>query len=209
MWSHGPIFATNCRSFWPRPWVPERPRLPSASAVPTATAAYSFGLKRVPFLDTFIIGSLFTIRVLLGIAAAAVAPSAWLLTFAMFFFFSLATAKRHTELRRAEKHVLKHLDGRGYNIEDQAVMLAFGVASAMASVLIVVIYLVGEVLARGIYRQPEWLWAEPIVIFLFVVRIWLLSHRGLMMDDPIAFALRDRASLSLGAIAGGAILLAF
>ena len=61
----------------------------------------------------------------------------------------------------------------------------------MASIVIVVIYLVDEVFARNIYTTPAWLWIAPISIFLFSCRIWVLSHRGRMTDDPVAFALRD------------------
>ena len=33
----------------------------------------------------------------------------------------------------------------------------------------------------------------------WVLRIWMLTTRGLMNDDPILFAARDRTSLILGA----------
>ena len=66
----------------------------------------------------------------------------------------------------------------------------------------------GRVTAREIYATPAWLWATPIAIFLFSCRIWVLSHRGRMTDDPVAFALRDRVSLGLGVFAAISILLA-
>ena len=172
------------------------------------TLGYSFGWKRIPLFDTFIIALLFTIRILIGIAAGKLAPSAWLLTFSMFFFFSLALAKRHTEILRAAEHDLARLDGRGYQINDQSLTLAFGISASMASIVIVVIYLVEEVFARQIYNTPAWLWVAPIAIFLFSCRIWVLSHRGRMTDDPVAFALRDRVSLGLGIFVAAAILLA-
>ncbi len=172
------------------------------------TLGYSFGWKRIPLFDTFIIAALFTVRILIGIAAARLTPSAWLLTFSMFFFFSLALAKRHTEILRAAEHDLKTLAGRGYLVGDQSLTLAFGSAAAMAAILIVVIYLVEEVFAREIYTTPQWLWVAPIAIFLFCCRIWALSHRGRMTDDPVAFALRDRVSLALGTVVALAILLA-
>jgi hypothetical protein len=31
-------------------------------------------------------------------------------------------------------------------------------------------------------------------------RIWLLSHRGELDDDPVSFALRDRFSLLIGIV---------
>ena len=172
------------------------------------TLGYSFGWKRIPLFDTFIIGLLFTIRILIGIAAADLVPSAWLLTFSMFFFFSLALAKRHTEILRAAEHGLQKLEGRGYQVGDESLTLAFGSAASMASIIIVVLYLVEEVFARQIYHTPAWLWVAPIAIFLFSCRIWALSHRGRMTDDPVAFALRDNVSLGLGALVAVAILLA-
>lgn len=172
------------------------------------TLGYSFGWKRIPLFDTFIIALLFTIRILVGIAAADLMPSAWLLTFSMFFFFSLALAKRHTEILRAAEHGLQKLEGRGYQIGDESLTLAFGSAASMASIVIVVLYLVEEVFARQIYHTPAWLWVAPIAIFLFSCRIWALSHRGRMTDDPVAFALRDKVSLGLGVLAAVAILLA-
>lgn len=172
------------------------------------TLGYSFGWKRIPLFDTFIIALLFTIRVLIGMAAAHLAPSAWLLTFSMFFFLSLALAKRHTEILRAAEHDLKRLEGRGYLVADAGLTMAFGISASMASIVIVVIYLVEEVFARQIYNTPAFLWVAPIAIFLFTCRIWVLSHRGRMTDDPVAFALRDRVSLGLGLFVATAILLA-
>jgi 4-hydroxybenzoate polyprenyltransferase len=173
-----------------------------------ATLAYSFGLKRVPLFDTFIIASLFTIRIMLGTVAAALAPSAWLLTFSMFFFFSLAVAKRHTELLRAGQTIRGLIEARGYQVEDKEVTFTLGIVSALASVLIVVIYLVEELFNRGQYGHPQWLWVAPAAVFLWTGRIWLLAHRGLMRDDPVVFALTDRTSVVLGAVLGIAFLLA-
>lgn len=172
------------------------------------TLGYSFGWKKIPIFDAFVIGLLFTIRVLIGIAAAALTPSAWILAFSMFFFFSLALAKRHTEILRSADHGLKKLEGRGYDVSDASMTLPFGISAAMASVVIVVIYLVEEVFARQLYHAPQWLWIAPIAIFLFISRIWVLSQHSRMTDDPVAFALRDRVSLVLGGIVAAAILLA-
>ena len=169
------------------------------------TLAYSFGLKRVPILDTFVIAALFTLRLLIGTEAAGLMPSPWLLTFSMFFFFSLAIAKRHTEILRAAEKATGKIGGRGYHVEDREVTLAFGIAAALASILIMVNYLMDEVFTRDVYASPVFLWAVPAVIFLWISRVWLLSHRGLMTDDPVIFALKDRLSIGLGAI----VLLAF
>ncbi len=172
------------------------------------TLGYSFGWKRIPLFDTFVIALLLTIRIVIGIAAAKLMPSAWLLTFSMFFFFSLALAKRHTEILRASENDFQKLEGRGYQLHDDSLTLTFGISASMASIVIVVIYLVEEVFARDIYNTPAWLWIAPISIFLFSCRIWVLGHRGRMTDDPVAFALRDRVSIGLGLFVAAAILLA-
>jgi 4-hydroxybenzoate polyprenyltransferase len=172
------------------------------------TLAYSFGLKRAPMLDTVIIGALFTTRIILGTVAAHLAPSAWLLTFSMFFFFSLATAKRHTELLRAGETSSGPIKGRGYNVEDKEVTFAFGITASVASILILVLYLVEDVFPHSLYAQPDWLWAAPVAIFLWVGRIWLLAHRGFMNEDPVVFALGDRVSLYLGVVVAAAFVLA-
>ena len=172
------------------------------------TLAYSFGLKRIPLLDTMIIGILFTSRLVMGITLAGQAYSEWLLTFSMFFFFSLATAKRHTEVVRAGTSGSGSIAARGYEAGDAALTLVFGVATAVASLLIMVLYIVEEVLRRGVYTNPKMLWGVPIALAIWVGRIWLLAHRGRMNDDPVSFALRDKASIVLGTAVGILFVLA-
>ena len=172
------------------------------------TLAYSLGLKRAPLLDVFLIGVLFGVRVALGVAAASLEWSAWLLTFSMFFFFSLGLAKRHTELIRAVNAGTSEIRGRGYRAEDRDLTLVFGVSSMMAAIVLVVLYLVDEVFPAGVYAEPRWLWAAPALMFLWATRVWLLANRGEMNDDPVVFALRDRVSLGLGGLLGATFLLA-
>jgi 4-hydroxybenzoate polyprenyltransferase/phosphoserine phosphatase len=163
------------------------------------TLSYSFGLKRVPLLDTAIIGLLFTLRIVMGNAAAEIAPSAWLLAFSLLLFFSLAMAKRQTEITKSGRlPEVERIAGRGYNPGDVVLSLTYGVSSGVASLVILMLYTTNSV-AAGLYRHPEWLWALPLVLYLWQMRIWLLAHRGELHDDPIVFALKDGLSLALGA----------
>jgi hypothetical protein len=41
------------------------------------------------------------------------------------------------------------------------------------------------------------------MVMMWSLRIWFLSHRGVLDDDPVSFALRDRASLIMGAVVVG------
>jgi 4-hydroxybenzoate polyprenyltransferase len=165
----------------------------------------------VPVLDAFTIGTLFTLRLMLGVAAARLAWSAWLLTFSMFFFFSLTMAKRHTELLRMGETApgdqgVAH--GRGYASSDKDITFAFGVCAAMASILILALYLIDEVFPAALYSLPGFLWLGPAAVFLWVSRIWVLAHRGRMNDDPVVFALTDKVSLALGVVVAAGFVLA-
>ena len=172
------------------------------------TTAYSFGLKRVALLDVFVIGVLFTLRIVMGAEVAGLTHSAWLLSFALSFFISLALSKRHGEVMRAASADTSDIAGRGYRGNDWAVTLTFGIGIGLVSVVIMLLYMTNDAAPSGFYHQPGLLYAIPALLTLWLMRIWLLSNRMLLHDDPVVFALRDRVSLTLGAAVGCLFFLA-
>ena len=172
------------------------------------TLAYSLRLKRVAVLDVFTLAGLFTLRLVIGIALAAVPASPWLLVFSMFLFSSLSFAKRHTEMVRVARAGETKAAGRGYVAADAPFLNAMGVAAGMSAVLVMVLYLIDEAFRAGFYTTPAALWAFPCVLFLWLGRIWTLSGRDELHDDPVAFAVRDKPSLALGAVMAVAFLAA-
>jgi len=44
-----------------------------------------------------------------------------------------------------------------------------------------------------LYHHPQWLWALCPLMLLLVSRALLAAHRREMDDDPLLWALRDRA----------------
>ncbi len=168
----------------------------------TMTLLYSFSLKRVPILDVGLLALLFTIRLGMGIAVTGVRLSPWLLVFSMFMFLSLSLAKRHTEVLRMAERGLESVHGRGYESVDAPLTLGLGLASMQGAILIFVLYLIEDAFPQGFYAQPDILWFSPVILFLFLGSIWLLCQRGLLKDDPVAFALKDKASLLLGGLLG-------
>lgn len=162
--------------------------------------SYSFRLKREPMIDVFLLATLFSMRLALGVAVTGVVFSPWLFVFSMFLFLSLSSAKRQTEIMRLAAHGHDKAPGRGYRASDGPLMLALGVGSMMATVLIMVLYLVQDAFPAGLYKHPDFLWGFPAVIFLWLSRIWLMCHRDELHDDPVAFALKDRHSLFYGAV---------
>ncbi len=169
------------------------------------TLSYSLKFKRVPIVDVMVLAGLFTLRLIVGAAAAHIPASPWLLTFSMFLFLSLALAKRHTEIARAASNG-KKASGRGYVKEDEPIVLGLGVGSLVASILVFVLYLTQEAFVAAHLASPKLLWMFPPALFLLASRIWLLSGRGDLNDDPVAFAVKDNTSLmiigSLGVVVG-------
>lgn len=165
------------------------------------TLAYSFGVKRAAMLDVLVLGALYALRLLMGVAILGTYLSPWLIAFSFFFFYSMSLAKRHVELINAKDAApSEKLPGRGYRPADWPLTLAMGAASTMASIIVVVLYLTNEAFPSGLYTSPAWLWTAPILLSLWTQRIWLLAQRGELDDDPVAFALGDRVSLFLGVL---------
>ena len=44
------------------------------------------------------------------------------------------------------------------------------------------------------------MWPICGILLYWLMRIWLLAHRGEMNQDPILFAIKDRTSLILGGL---------
>jgi 4-hydroxybenzoate polyprenyltransferase len=164
------------------------------------TLAYSFGLKRIPLLDGLMLATLFTIRLAVGIVAAGVPPSPWLLVFSVLIFASLSYAKRHAEIGRAIEQGEKAVSGRGYRTADAPLVLAIGVAAGIGAILIVVMYIIEDAFTQTFYANKTALWGLPPLLFLLIGRIWLKCQRNEMHDDPVDFFLKDRSSLALAAL---------
>lgn len=172
------------------------------------TLAYSLWLKREPMFDVFTIGVLFTIRLVAGMILLSGPISLWLSTFSFTFFMSLAMAKRHSELTLALRTVGVLPKGRGYQSDDLELTRTFGIGCALIAFLIMVLYFQFHALATGLYDDVEILYFLPVAVFAWSLRIWMKAHRGVLMDDPVIFALKDRVSWAYGACVAIAWLIA-
>ncbi len=170
------------------------------------TLAYSVRLKAAIIADVLTLACLYTIRIIVGIAAIAVPVSFWLLLFSIFLFLSLGYLKRYVELRGSARAAHELLSGRGYIPSDEGIVAMNGVAAGMVSILVLALF--AEAMARGnSYASPALLWLLPLPLLYWLNRIWMMGRRGEVDSDPVAFALTDRTSLTVGAILA-AILLA-
>jgi 4-hydroxybenzoate polyprenyltransferase len=161
------------------------------------TLTYTFYLKRVAILDVFVIAALFTLRLAMGVAITGVRLSPWLMVFSMFSFLSLCLAKRYTEILGLTAND-PAATARGYMTADAPLILALGVAAALGSILIFVLYLIEDAFPQNLYSSPYFLWAPPCILFLLFSRMWLVAQRRVLNDDPVEFVLTDPQSLGLG-----------
>jgi len=170
------------------------------------TTAYSLRLKAIMVGDAIVLASLYTIRIWIGGVAIGVPISFWLLLFSIFLFLSLAYLKRYIEMRDAvDQHRLLH--GRGYVGGDLEVVMMSGISVGMVSILVLTLFAHDPATAAH-YRSPELLWLLCIPLLYWLNRIWMMARRGEVEGDPVAFAIRDRRSIFLGAIMAGIMLLA-
>jgi 4-hydroxybenzoate polyprenyltransferase/phosphoserine phosphatase len=164
------------------------------------TLTYSFKLKHHAMLDVMGLASLYTLRIIAGIVAIGAPLSFWLLAFSVFIFLSLALVKRYSELRVMQREGKQEALGRGYQVGDLTILSAAGIASGYLAALVLALYVNSpEVLL--LYRTPEAIWLLCCLLLYWVSRMWMITHRGDMHDDPIVFALTDVPSLVIGALA--------
>ena len=161
------------------------------------TCAYSLGLKRVMLIDCLALAMLYTLRIIGGAAAAGLPLSFWMLAFSMFLFLSLAFVKRFAELQLHSQQGGEKLHGRGYYGSDAPLVQMLGIVSGYAAVVVMAVYLNSEAVVVQ-YRHPEIVWGLVPVMLFWISWIWMQAHRGRMHDDPLVFAVKDKASLLSG-----------
>lgn len=168
------------------------------------TLFYSFVFKRLPMIDIFVLGGLYTLRIVIGVYLAGEPLSHWLLMFSFFFFFALSMAKRHVEITKAAAQPGAGIEikGRGYRTTDAPLTLTMGLGTNLIAILVLSLYVSSDIYVRPLYSDPQWLWGAVILVMMWSSRIWLLSHRGELDDDPVSFAIRDRLSILMGLATG-------
>ncbi|MFC0166530.1 UbiA family prenyltransferase [Pseudoduganella danionis] len=171
------------------------------------TLAYSLYLKRLLMVDIVMLAILYTLRILGGAASTGIELSFWLLTFSFFLFLSLALLKRHSELQNLRGRGQERSHGRGYAIGDSMPIGMMGMNSAFLSVLIFALYFNSANVIR-LYQRPAFLFAVLPLLIFWLGRMWLLSFRGVVNEDPLLYVSRDPVSLLVIALSGGLCIMA-
>lgn len=163
------------------------------------STCYSWRLKRIALLDVLFLAGLYTLRLVAGHVATGIAWSNWLLAFSMFIFLSLALMKRFQEIQAVRESNGHEIKGRGYTAHDFNVVVVLGMISGVAAVIVLGFY-VNSAQVVKLYRHPQLLLLACPLLLAWIFRVWLLTHRGKMHDDPTAFAFKDWASYLIGAL---------
>lgn len=158
------------------------------------TTAYSFWLKRKMLIDVLTLAGLYSVRVIGGAVAIDVLVSKWLLAFCMAIFVSLALIKRFVELAaRLDAHA-PDPSNRDYRTSDLGMVGALAAAAGFNAVIVFALYITSPAV-DGLYSRPEMLWLVCPLLTYWIGRALMLAQRREMDDDPVVFALKDRASL--------------
>ena len=68
-----------------------------------------------------------------------------------------------------------------------------GSACGSIAVLVLALYITSGT-AKLFYGRDSVIWLACPLLFFWISYIWLIAHRGGMLDDPLVFALHDRNS---------------
>jgi 4-hydroxybenzoate polyprenyltransferase len=167
--------------------------------------AYSTMFKRVLFLDIVSLALFYSVRVLYGGAVSGIPLSIWTLACSLFLFTSLAAIKRLTELRRVSSHSARTEEYRGYSEADITPIVSLASASGYVSVLVLALYINSSDVVL-LYKHRQGLWLLCPLLILWISRMCLFANRGSLDDDPVAFALKDRATWIIGIICAIVVL---
>lgn len=168
------------------------------------TTLYSVWLKQKVMIDVLCLAGLYTIRILAGGMASGILISQWLMAFSMFLFLSLGMLKRYSELLGQKLENRASSGRRAYSVTDLEMMASFGAASACLAVLVLALYIQSPDV-RMFYRFPDRLWFVCPFLLYWVSRTWILGHRGQVQEDPVVFALKDKASYFTGLVIAGVL----
>jgi 4-hydroxybenzoate polyprenyltransferase len=167
------------------------------------TLIYSLKLKTLPIIDVTVLASLYTIRIIAGAFSTETPLSFWFVTFSFFLFTSLAYVKRASELISTPKiDSSTNINGRGYVGSDLSLVTSVGPAAGVMSCLVLALY-INDPKTVTMYQSPQLLWLVCPIVLYWISRVWLLTFRGQMPDDPIVFALKDRLSWILVVLSVG------
>jgi 4-hydroxybenzoate polyprenyltransferase len=169
---------------------------------------YSLFIKKIALYDVFVLALLYSLRIFAGGVVIDVSLSFWLIAFSTFIFLSLAFIKRYSELIQIDsnENSLK-TRGRQYSLVDLELLQMMGIVSGFMSAIVFSLYINSNEVVK-LYQNPKLLWGMSLLFLFWISRMWLITVRGSMTDDPIIFAIKDRTSYVVFLLTGFIIVMA-
>jgi 4-hydroxybenzoate polyprenyltransferase len=155
------------------------------------TIAYTAYCKGLLMLDVVVLAGMYVLRIIAGSALLAGSVSNWLLAFALFLFLGLALLKRIGD--NIQHDASGQVPGRAYVFSDTGILENMAAASGFSAMLVSALY-IDSLQAARLYTHPQVLWLLCPLFIYWYGRLLLITHRGGMGDDPLAYALLDRNS---------------
>jgi 4-hydroxybenzoate polyprenyltransferase len=171
------------------------------------TSLYSIWLKQKLLLDVLTLAALYTVRIIAGAVSTETKLSHWLIAFSLFFFLSLGICKRSSELMNLLKANRTGARGRFYETGDLEPLNICGICSGVLACLILLLYSTSTE-ATLMYSTPSLLLLLCPLMFYWLSRVWILTFRGRLKEDPILFAVHDRTSYLVSLCLVGIVLAA-
>ena len=162
----------------------------------TLTSFYSFYLKKIKYLDTICLSVLFCFRIFYGGIVGDTFISNDLIIFSLFFFCSLALSKRLNEIQVINSVENLSSIGRPYSKKDQFTLFILGVLCNLIAIIVFVFYSISEQVEK-LYNSNLLILISSVLLFLWLLRININSRKGILDDDPILYAIKDKFSYLL------------
>ncbi len=86
--------------------------------------------------------------------------------------------------------------GRSYKTGDLEPLNICGICTGMMACLLILFYATSQQ-ASLLYATPRLLYFLCPLLFYWISRLWVLTFRGELKEDPILFAVRDRISYAV------------
>jgi len=153
--------------------------------------AYSLKLKQIPYLDLLLLSTFYLIRVYYGSGIATIKVSHTFFLFILFIFYSLASAKRYSELAVTKEDKISN---RGYKKKSLTVLKLSGLFSGYTSVALFIFYLFNPATYRLYPHKLIFDLISPILLF-WMTNIWKDTLSGKLHSDPVIHAISDKKSL--------------
>lgn len=151
--------------------------------------AYSLRLKDWRWVDAAVLAGGYTLRVLAGTWAIGQPVDPWLATWCLPTFFGLALLKRRAELAASASHSATG-HARAYGAADGRPLELVGrIAAAVGLAALAIMPIARATPAPA----TAGLWLACGLFAAWTERLWRCATAGQIDDDPVAFALRDRA----------------